>query len=55
MGRYRVMANVAEAMQENLGDKMCDRSEKEVEAALRRSGTLKYYVDKGDEQAMSRT
>ncbi|KAL8902021.1 MAG: hypothetical protein Q9192_000234 [Flavoplaca navasiana] len=50
MGTYRTPADVAEATQEDLGDNICAYSEKGFESAARRSGPLKYYVDKGDER-----
>ncbi|KAL9015211.1 MAG: hypothetical protein Q9180_008894 [Flavoplaca navasiana] len=53
MGTYRAVADVAEAMQEDLGDHICTYLEKEFEFAARRSGPLNYHVDKGDERNMT--
>lgn len=53
MGTYRAVADIAEAMQEDLADNICVCSEKELESAVRRSGPLEYYVDKGDERNMT--
>ena len=41
MGTYRAVADVAEAMQEDLGEQICAYLEKELESAARRSGPLK--------------
>lgn len=47
MGTYRAIADVAEAMREDLGEDCCAYSDKELATALKRKGPIKYYVDPG--------
>ncbi|KAL8897133.1 MAG: hypothetical protein Q9207_007361 [Kuettlingeria erythrocarpa] len=47
MGTYRAVADITEAMIEDLGENICAYSEKELAVALKRRGPIKYYVDPG--------
>lgn len=49
MGTYRAIADVAEAMREDLGPNLCAYSDKELAHALKTQGRLKYYVSEGAE------
>ncbi|KAL8839788.1 MAG: hypothetical protein Q9170_001599 [Blastenia crenularia] len=45
MDTYRAIADIAEAMKGDLGEDTCAYSEKELAAALKRGGPIKYYVE----------
>ncbi|KAL8826977.1 MAG: hypothetical protein Q9191_003464 [Dirinaria sp. TL-2023a] len=49
MGTYRAIADIAEAMREDLGPNLCAYSDKELAHALKTQGRLKYYVREGAE------
>lgn len=51
MGTYRAIADISEAMREDLGDNLCAYSDRELASAVKRRGPVKYYVTegKGDE------
>lgn len=53
MGTYRAIADMAEAMREDLEEYISAYSEQELEAALNRRGPVKYYVDESDERKMA--
>ena len=46
MGIYRAIADVSEAMHEDLGSNLCGYSDKELERAVKKQGPVKYYVQK---------
>ena len=47
MGTYRAIADIAEAMREDLGPNLCAYSDKELANALKMQGRVKYYVSEG--------
>ena len=47
MGTYRAIADIAEAMREDLGPNLCAYSDKELANALKTQGRVKYYVTEG--------
>ena len=44
MGTYRAIADISEAMREDLGRNLCAYSEDELRKAVRKQGFIKYYV-----------
>ena len=50
MGIYRAIADVSEAMREDLGSNLCAYSDRELARAVKKQGPVKYYVQeaKGD-------
>ncbi|KAI4253452.1 MAG: hypothetical protein L6R42_007577 [Xanthoria sp. 1 TBL-2021] len=53
MGTYRAIADVAEAIREDLGEYISASSEQDQGTALKRRGPVKYYVDEIDERKMA--
>lgn len=47
MGTYRAIADIADAMKGDLGENFCAYLQKELAAALKRRGPIKYYVGRG--------
>lgn len=49
MGTYRAIADISEAMREDLGPNLCGYPEKELAAAVKGRRPVKYYVEEGKE------
>lgn len=49
MGTYRAIADISDAMREDLGPNLCGYSENELAAAIKKQRPLKYYVKEGKE------
>ena len=49
MGTYRAIADISEAMREDLGDNLSGYSERELANAVKRKGPVKYYITEGKE------
>jgi len=54
MGTYRAIADISEAMREDLGPNLCGYPEKELAAAVKRQRPVKYYVEEGKEGEVGR-
>jgi hypothetical protein len=50
LGLWRAIADISEAMREELGPNICAYSEKELAEALKNTPPIKYYVKHGTEQ-----
>lgn len=54
MGTYRAIADISEAMREDLGPNLCGYPEKDLAAAVKRQRPVKYYVEEGRDGEVGR-